>query len=404
MVLFLLFSHKVKPLLGRKAMQAIPSPQAHTEVRGTRLSPRPTHWAFNPTWTSLGHVPVSERKLTCQNAQMSHGRGGSWLVPGRDQQDWQPDPLLHPGTRRRAEATVLQHKRFSNTATKEYVCMVQLVPLARSCRRWRDGREGQWGGGILWCRERGREGGDLANRSLHCHHSHLPGNGKKNNLVAIVQFAEATPSCFSQKAPCEGIFPRLQDPCPASPGLGMPDSRSMPLIPALQAILRWIPHSRSWTILWGTQKIAASGWFFSAKTHLSSLFRSLKNLPQMQAKQRALGSAGSGPGMSPSYLSCALTTEMSSGKLLLSSISCLLPGHNKIYRAVVSPAQQWPLDVTVIQLISLSAQMALDQAGSILKTMERNLSSVFHPFPKGSINLMGLQMVFSCACPQYHWS
>ena len=100
------------------------------------------------------------------------------------------------------------------------------VPCAKSFRRWRDGREGQWGGGVLLGRERGREGGDLANRSLHYHHSHLPGNRKKNDLVAIVQFAEATPSCFSQKAACEGISPRLRDPCSASPGLSMPHSRS----------------------------------------------------------------------------------------------------------------------------------------------------------------------------------
>ena len=118
----------------------------------------------------------------------------------------------------------------------------------------------------------------------------------------------------------------------------------------------------------------------------------------MQAKQRVQGWDLARLG----HISAALTTEMSLSKLLLSSISCLLPGDHKLCRAVVSPAQQWPLDVTVIQLISLLAQMALDQAGSIFKTVERNLSSVFHPFLKGNINLTGLQMVFSCDCPQYH--
>lgn len=136
-------------------------------------------------------------------------------------------------------------------------------------------------------------------------------------------------------------------------------------------------------------------------SQLCSLFCSLKNLPQMQAKQCVLSSSVLGSGMSWSYLTCALTTEVFLSKLLLSSISCLLLGDHKLYRAVVCPAQQWPLDVTVIQLISSSAQMALDQAGSIFKTVERNLSSVFHPFLKGSIRPTGLQMVFSCDCPQY---
>lgn len=151
---------------------------------------------------------------------MSHSRRGSWLVPGRDHQDWQPepDPFLHPRAGRRAEATVLWHERFSNTTTKEYVCMVQLVsPVQRASG---DGemaeRDSGVGGfcyaGILLCRKWAREGEDLANWSLHYHHPHLPGNRKKNNLVGIVQFAEATSSCFSQKALCEGISPRLWDP------------------------------------------------------------------------------------------------------------------------------------------------------------------------------------------------
>lgn len=119
------------------------------------------------------------------------------------------------------------------------------------------------------------------------------------------------------------------------------------------------------------------------------------------AEQHVLGSLGLGSGMSGSPRNYALTAERSLSKLLLPSIPRLLPGEHELCRAAVAPTQQWPLDVTVIQLMRLVSQMASVQAGSIFKAVEQNLS-IFHPFLKGSINLMGLQMVFSCDCPQYH--
>lgn len=62
LVLFLLFSPKIKPLLGRKDVQAIPSPQAYTDVRGTQTYILNTQ----PKLVFLEHVPGSGRKLSCQ--------------------------------------------------------------------------------------------------------------------------------------------------------------------------------------------------------------------------------------------------------------------------------------------------------------------------------------------------
>lgn len=131
---------------------------------------------------------------------------------------------------------------------------------------------------------------------------------------------------------------------------------------------------------------------FSSKipSQLCSLFlKPPKSAPDAD-KAQVLGSSGLGLGMSGPYLSCALTPDTSLSKSLLSSISCLLL-RDELCRAVVSPAQQWPLDVTIIQVISLLPQMALDQAGSIFKAVVRNLPSVFPPFLGGSIHLTAWQ-------------
>lgn len=89
------------------------------------------------------------------------------------------------------------HERFSNSTTKGHVCMMQLVSLCKELlemERWQRGTAG-WGDFVT--QGLGREGTDFANWSLHYHY---------RNLVAVVQFAEATPSCFSQKAPCVKAF------------------------------------------------------------------------------------------------------------------------------------------------------------------------------------------------------
>lgn len=165
-------------------MQAIPFPQAYMEVRGTRLSLRPTYWALNPSWSSWSmflwvgeSCPV--KMLRCPVAE----EGLGWCQAGISRTDSQTLSCI-PGHTGRQRPPCFSSR---DLATKEYVCMVQLVspvqkPLGDGEMAERD--SGVCGG--LLCRELGREGRDLANQPLHYHHSHLPGNRKKNNLVAIV--------------------------------------------------------------------------------------------------------------------------------------------------------------------------------------------------------------------------
>lgn len=137
-----------------------------------------------PKLVLLEHFPVSGSKLSWQNAQMFHSRGGSWLVPGQDHQDWQPDLLLHPRAHRRTDITLLWHERFSSMTAKEFIG-ADSVPCAKSFGGG-EMAERQWGRRILLHREQGKEGGDAANQSSGYHRSHLLGN-RKNNLPLMQQ-------------------------------------------------------------------------------------------------------------------------------------------------------------------------------------------------------------------------